>query len=35
MGPLLAIDPIWYAVGAYALGALVVALIVAKLFKRQ
>jgi hypothetical protein len=34
MVPLLAIDPIWYVVGAYAAGALVIALIVAKLFKR-
>jgi hypothetical protein len=34
MVPLLAIDPIWYAVGAYGAGALVVALIVAKFFKR-
>ena len=33
-GSPLAIDPIWYVVGAYAAGALVVALIVAKLFKR-
>jgi hypothetical protein len=34
MVPLLAIDPIWYVVGAYAAGALVVALIVARFFKR-
>jgi hypothetical protein len=30
----LAIDPIWYVVGAYTAGALVVGLIVAKFFKR-
>jgi hypothetical protein len=31
---LLAIDPIWYAVGGYVLAALVLAIVVAKLFKK-
>lgn len=34
MSPMLAIDPIWYAVGAYALGAIVVSIFVAKYFNK-
>jgi hypothetical protein len=34
MVPLLAIDPIWYAVGGYAALALIVAIIAARFFKR-
>ena len=35
MTPLLAIDPIWYGVGAYALGAIVVSILVAKYFNNK
>lgn len=31
---LLAIDPIWYIVGAYVLGAIVVSILVAKFLNR-
>jgi hypothetical protein len=34
MVPLLAVDPIWYVVGAYAGGAIVIAVFLAIWFKR-
>jgi hypothetical protein len=30
----MAIDPIWYMIGAYALGAIIIAVILAKVFKK-
>jgi hypothetical protein len=31
----MAIDPIWYAVGAYVLAAVVIALIIVKVMRRR
>lgn len=33
MIPMLAIDPIWYAVGAYGVGAIIVSILIAKYFQ--
>lgn len=30
----MAIDPIWYVIGAYALGAIIIAVILARIFKK-
>ncbi len=35
MIPMLAIDPIWYAVGIYVVGAIIVSVLIAKYFQNK